>query len=255
MKAHFEINELKGSKMKRLDLITPIDTESLLSHNPYAIRPDYLSMTELISIPGLMKKPEPFIPEELPDSFKARTFINLAALSYKLEELPGNIVKYDEEKKEYKIVSLQRFIKSNKLPESNIIDDGLIYSSIINSGVSFNGSILIAGLKVDSKSIMEIIIQDVIMSIVPDAMILSKELEEAAKNIPEAERKNYFFIKGTTLTLVNSKKFKELKFDAKANNTYVTVEGKVFSSNDKFSKERLVSLDLISLDDILKIKK
>ena len=248
----FKLEEVNAP---RLGVLTSIETNAFLRNNPFVVEPNYLSIDESIKIFGIGKKPEPFKNEELPESFKNRTFIkNLSALTYKLEEIPGHIVKYDESKKDYKIVSLTRLVKNNQYPEATIIEDGILYSSKINSRASFNGSFLIGGLKVDSKSIMELIIQDIVFSIIPDSLILKKEIKKIAENIAQSKRPNYFFIKGTTLTIINNKKFKEQKFEAKVNNTYVTAEGKVFSSNEKFSRERLVSLDLISLDDILKIK-
>ncbi len=100
---------------------------------------------------------------------------------------------------------------------------------------------------------MELIIQDVIFSIITDDLILKEEVKKVAEKLTETERKNYFFVKGTTLTIVNNKKYKEQKFDAKINYTFVTAEGKVYGNNEKFSRERLVSLDLVALDEILKI--
>lgn len=75
---------------------------------------------------------------------------------------------------------------------------------------------------------MELIIQDVMLSIVPDTLISKDEIKKIAQNIPAAERKDYYYVKGTTLTLVNNKKYKEQKFEAKVNSTYVTASGKVY---------------------------
>lgn len=239
-----------------LEIQTLSETKDFIKNNPFVETADKLSVTEMVDIFGLGKKPEPFHNEELPEVFQNRTFIkNLSALPYKLEEIPGHIVKYDEQKKDYAIVSLTRFIKDNQYPEVTIIDDGILYSSKINSEAAFNGSFIIGGLKVDRKSIMELIIQDVFFSIVPDKLILKDKVKKVAEKLNEAERKNYYFIKGTTLTIVNNKKYKEQKFDAKINYTFVTAEGKVYGNNEKFSRERLVSLDLVALDDILKLSK
>lgn len=251
----FKLTELTEENAVQLDVVTPDETKEFLKNNPNAVEPDYLSLDESNKLFGIGKEPEPFTSEELPETYKNRTFIkNLSSLTYKLDEIPGHIVKYDKIKKDYKIVSLVRLVKDNQYSETKIIDDGVLYSSKINSGASFNGSFLIGGLSVDSKSIMELIIQDVMLSIVPDTLILKDEIKRIAGNIDQSERAKYYFIKGTTLTLVNNKKYKEQKFEAKVNNTYVTAEGKVFASNEKFSRERLISLDLISLEDILKIK-
>lgn len=247
--AQFKLDELNA---KTIDILSSETNKAFLENNPFVAQPDALSIEESLRIFGKKKKPEPFKNEELPESFKNRTFIkNLSALTYKLEEIPGHIVKYDADKKDYKIVSLTRFVKDNQYPETTLVEDGILYSGKINSGASFNGSFLIGGLKVDTKSIMELIIQDVVVSIVPDELILKDQIKSIADNISPEDKAKYFFIKGTTLTLVNNKKFKEQKFEAKVNITYVTAEGKVFASNEKFSRERLVSLDLIPLQDML----
>jgi hypothetical protein len=100
MKEQFEINDLKLLDLERVDISKPIDLESILTNNSVEIEPDRLFMNDTFRIFGGKKIPEPFINEELPESFTNRTFIkNLSALSYQLEELPGKIVKYDEMKK------------------------------------------------------------------------------------------------------------------------------------------------------------
>jgi hypothetical protein len=249
-----ELLSLTDEDAIKLETINPEEIELILKDNPNAIEPEQLT-TEEFNKNFLGRKPEEHKNEELPHTYRNRTFIkNLSSLTYKLDEIPGYIVRYDKKLKDYKIVSLVRLVKNNAYPEMKLIDDGIIYSSKINSGANFNATALIGGLSVDSKSIMELIIQDVMLSIVPDTLILKDEIKRIAENIPAADRKDYYYVKGTTLTLVNNKKYKEQKFEAKVNSTYVTASGKVYASNDKFSRERLVSLDLISLDDILTIK-
>lgn len=201
---------------------------------------------------GTEKKDKQFKPEDLPETFKNRTFIkNLAALPYKLEEIPGHIVKYDDIKKDFVIVSLSRYVLDNEYPETVIIEDGILYSSKINAEAHFNGSFMIGGLSVDHNSIMELIIQDVMYSIVPEDLILKKELKKKAQEIKPAELSKYFFIRSTLLTIINNKKYKSQKFDAKVNTTYVTIDGDVFASNEKFSRERLISIDLVPLAELI----
>lgn len=245
---------LNEDEFIQLETVSPEENLEFIKNNPNVVEPETLTDEEKNKLFGQGKKPEKFKNQELPETYTNRTFIkNLSALTYKIEEIPGYIVKYDTLKKDYKIVSLTRLVKNNQYPETKIIDDGILYSSKINSGASFNASFLIGGLSVDAKSIMELIIQDAVLSIVPDTLIMVDEIKNIASNLNEEERQYYYFIKGTTLTLVNNKKYKEQKFEAKVNSTYVTAEGKVYSSNENFSRERLLSLDLISLDEILAI--
>ena len=142
---------------------------------------------------GLGKKPEPFTNEELPTSYKNRKFIkNLAGMTYDIFLIPGNIVKYDTTTKDYEFKTLKGIIKNNISPQINVIDDGILYSSKINSGASFNASALIGGLSVDSKKIMELIIQDAAKSIVPDTLIDVDVLKKIAESIPADQRKIFF---------------------------------------------------------------
>jgi|GEM_PF-5021016 len=248
---NLEFIPLTDKNAVELETVTPQEIERILKNNPSSIEPQHLIKKDLKNKLS-EKKTEEHKNEELPQTYRNRTFIkHLSSLSYKLDEIPGYIVRYDKNIKDYKIVSLVRYVKNNEYPQSKLIEDGIIYSSKINSGANFNGTVLIAGLTVDSKSIMELIIQDVMLSIVPDTLILKDEIKKIAQSIPTIDRKDYYYIKGTTLTLVNNKKYKEQKFEAKVNSTYVTASGKVYASNDRFSRERLISLDLISLDDIL----
>lgn len=221
---------------------------------------------KLISVPDTMditpdtmpvvisknRKPQPFVNEEFPKSYMERTFAKgLAASTYDLFLIPGNIVRYDSVKKEYQRKTLVAFIKNNKQPINETIADGIIYSNKINKEASFNGSFIIGGLSVSNKQILELVVQDVTKSHVPDSLIDQKAIEKAIKTIPEKDRANYYYVKNATLTLINYKKFRETKIDTKINTTYVTAEGGVYNSDDKFSKERIVSLELVSLSGLI----
>jgi len=83
---------------------------------------------------------------------------------------------------------------------------------------------------------MELVIQDVAKSIVPDTLIDVDVLKTFAESIPADQRNNY-------MTFVNNNKYSEINCDAKVNSSYVTAGGKVYATNDKFSRERMVSLD------------
>ena len=145
---------------------------------------------------GLGKKPQPFTNEDLPATYKSRKFIkNLAGMTYDIFLIPGNIVRYDTTSKDYEFKTLKGIIKNNKSPQISVIDDGILYSSKINSGASFNASALIGGLSVEAKKIMELVIQDAAKSIVPDTLIDVDVLKKIAESIPADQRKNYFYIK------------------------------------------------------------
>lgn len=198
------------------------------------------------------KKPEPFKNEELPKTYTSRKVIrNLGAFTYDIFYLPGNIVRYDEKDSNYVMVTAKSILKNSALPNVQSMQDEILYSNKINNKASFNASALIGGLSVDAEQLMELVIQDVSKSIATDSLIDLEAIKALIKKTPEAKRKDYFFVKSSLLTLVNFRKYSKADFSAKVNTSYVTAEGKIYSSKDKFSKERIVSLDLISFDDIL----
>lgn len=217
--------------------------------------PDTTKVLE-ISTKGLFgKKPEPFTNQELPKSYTDRTFLKgLVNSTYDIFLVPGYIVRLDPKTGEYQRKTLTAVIKNNKMPVSAPIDpeSGLVYSNRINKSANFNAAAVIGGISVGDKQMMEFIIQDISSSTVPDSLIDKTLIASIVeKQIPEAERKNYFYVKSATLTLINNKLFKETSFEAKVNSTYVTAEGKVFNSNEKFSRNRIVSVELISLDNLI----
>ena len=199
------------------------------------------------------RKPEPFVNEELPKSYTERLFLKkLAGSLYDIFLIPGNIVKYDTANKDYVRKTLVALIRNNKLPTTEVIQDGIIYSNKINKEAAFNGSFIIASLAVADKQIMELIVQDVTKSYVPDSLIDVDNVYSIINQIPQDQRKYYYYVKNAILTLINNRKYRESKIDANVTTTYVTAGGKVYNSNDKFARERVVTVELVSLEDLLK---
>lgn len=209
-----------------------------------------------ISNKGLFgKKPEPFTNEELPKSYTDRTFMKgLVNSTYDIFLVPGYIVRLDPKTGDYQRKTLTAVIKNNKMPVTKTIEDGRVYSNRINKSASFNATAVIGGLSVGNKQMMELVIEDINSSTVPDSLIDKSLIASIIeKQIPEAERENYFYVKSATLTLINNKIYKETSFEAKVNSVYVTAEGKIFNSNEKFTRSRIVSVELISLKDLINI--
>lgn len=208
--------------------------------------------TDQDAAPAFGKKPEPFVNEKLPITYTKRKVIKGGAvLSYDIFYLPGNIVRYDEKDSNYILVTPKSILKNSALPKIEAVQDGILYSNKIDKNASFNASALIGGLSVNAEQLLELIIQDVSKSTANDTLIDTVAIKNIANKIPEATRKNYFFVKSSLLTFVTFRKYTKADLTAKVNTSYVTAEGKAYSSNDKFSKERVVSLDLISFDDLL----
>lgn len=197
-------------------------------------------------------KPEPFQNEELPKTYTSRKVIrNLGAFTYDIFYIPGNIVRFNESDSNYVFVTAKSILKDSKLPVVEVLQDEVLYSNKINNQASFNASTLIGGLSVTSDQLMELVVQDVSKSVAPDSLIDMDKLRAYINKVPADKKRNYYFIKSSLLTIVNFKKYSKSDFSSKINTSFVTAEGKVYSSRDKFSKERIVSMDLISFDDIL----
>ncbi|MGZ3835155.1 MAG: hypothetical protein ACXVB0_16660 [Mucilaginibacter sp.] len=214
-----------------------------------------LNLAGTASASAFSKKMEPLvITEDLPRSYKQRKFINnVSEISYDLFMIPGNIVKFNPKDTSYEFKTLKAIIKGNKPPVATTINDCILYSAKINANTSFNGSYLIGGLNVNRDEIMELNIQDAAKSMVPDSLIDVDVVKQVAESIPADERKNYFYVKSVTLTLIDNRKYTEAKFDASINSCFVTAGGKTYSSNEKFQRERTISVFLVSLDNLLSV--
>jgi|SRR5581483_2813491 len=202
---------------------------------------------------NMSKKLEPeTVVEELPRTYKARKFMNdLSGFSYDLFMIPGNIVTFNPKDTTYQMRTLRAITKSNKPPVVTSINDGMLYSAKINSTTSFNGSYLIGGLNVNHDEIMELNIQDVAISTVPDSLIDIDAIKSAIADIPADEKKNLYYIKSATLTVLDSRKYSEGKFDASINSCFITSGGKTYSSNEKFRRDKTVSIYIVPLDHII----
>jgi len=194
----------------------------------------------------------PLVIEALPKYYtKRKIFQGLAGLSYDLVYIPGNIVKFDETDSSYTIVTLDPVLLDSLAPSIKSLDNAIVYSSKINNTANFNATALIGSASVGAKEIMEIVIQDVTTSIVPKNYVDKDAIKALISTLPAADLKKYFFVKTATLTLINNKRFVEADLTAKVNASFVTADGRAYSSNNKFSQDRVVSIDLISLKDAL----
>ncbi|HTI59431.1 hypothetical protein [Mucilaginibacter sp.] len=192
------------------------------------------------------------IVEELPRSYKQRKFMNdVSSISYDLFMIPGNIVTFNPTDTTYQMRTLRAITKNSKPPVVTSINDGVLYSAKVNSTTSFNGSYLIGGLNVNRDEIMELNIQDVAISTVPDSLIDVDAIKSAIADIPAEEKKNLYYIKSATLTLIENRKYTESKFDASINSFFVTSGGKTYSSNEKLKRDRTVSIYIVPLDHII----
>ena len=165
--------------------------------------------------------------------------------------IPGNIVTFHPKDSTYEFRTPKAITKNNKPPIVSAINDGILYSAKINSTTSFNGSYLIGGINVSKDEIAELSIQDVATSTVPDSLVDVEAIKGAIANLSDDDKKDLYYIKAATLTYIDNRKYTESKFDASINSCFVTAGGKTYSSNEKFKREKTVSVFMIPLAHLI----
>lgn len=184
---------------------------------------------------------------ELPKSYMGRDFLHRVSNTYDIFDYAGKIFYWDSTTQVFIRVSPVSFIKKGAGPKAEPITDGELYVRKIDCGSSLNGSAAIAELSVEQGNLLEIILQDVAKSFVPDSMMNEQELKRVRDGLPQAEKNNYYFAKSITLSTLTHRTLTTQKFKAKVSASWVTVGGETYKSAEEFSKERLISADMISL--------
>ena len=185
----------------------------------------------------------------LPKSYTQRNFFGPnASYNYNIDLLPGFLVRYDPYKESYQPASYKRYYKQT--PKITLISDGLIYSHKFNRKASFNGSYLIANIKVEDESIIDLNIEDVaVCSLIEDSLYKDRELYEAALMYSDEETRNLFIVKGVTLTVIKYKTFEKISTITGVSGEFLSADAGYFKSNENIYRDVLISLDLMSLYD------
>jgi hypothetical protein len=189
-------------------------------------------------------------PGTLPRRYMARKFLNDVSGMTDLRTIPGNIVTYNPKDSSYNFRTLKPLIKDNKLPVTQLIDDGTIFSAIITPKTGFNGSYLINKLYAAPNEVMELTIRDEALVSVPDSLVDVAMIKLAANAMTADEKMNSYYVKAVTATAMISRKYTLTKFSAGANSFYVTVDGKVYGTPGKSSVDRVVSMWLLPLQGL-----
>jgi len=133
----------------------------------------------------------------------------------------------------------------------NITLSDVLYSSKINSSASVNGSYMIASASASSASIIELIVTDINGILIPEQSIPYLEICRASQNVDKENKKKMYYVRSVKLTTVHSKAYKEVKADAAISGVVFSVGGKVYNSSDQFKTDYVVSVDLVSFNNLL----
>ncbi|WAC03507.1 hypothetical protein N7U66_08500 [Lacinutrix neustonica] len=193
-----------------------------------------------------------FLNGKLPKTFYERDFYKgLSATTYDLFTLPGKIVKKTGNNT-YKILTPVQLIKSGTVLENDYIEDGVLFKDYLAKGMSANGSYVIGSFEAKKDQVVEITLTDVLKAF-PKQEVLDinrlKKYQEQIKNKEDSEQ--YFFIQSATLTIGTGRTFNSSKFKKEINSIYLTASGEVYKTDEQIKNERIVTVELISLKDML----
>jgi len=189
---------------------------------------------------------------KLPKSFTNRTFWDgLSISTYDIFKLPGQIIKKIGPN-EYIPITVVPVILENSVIENEIINDGVLFNEMLTKERKLNGSFIIGGFEAKSDEVIEVSLTDLIKASPNKGSIdieKLKKYKESIKDRPDSE--NFYFINSALLTIGTGRKFKKSQFKKSVNTIYLTIGGSVYKSEEQIKKERIVSIEIASLNDMI----
>lgn len=187
-----------------------------------------------------------------PRDYTDRTFIKgLAMYRNKIEDLVGCLILL-EDKDKASIIG--QYIKSGEPPLRSSALSDVLYNSKISSASALNGSYMVASVAASAASIVEVILTDVSGVLVPEPSIPYLDICRAAKNVDKELKKKMYYIRSAKVTSVHSRTYQEVGSEAGISGTVFSAGGKVYNSSDQFKTDYVVSVDLVSLNNLLMTK-
>lgn len=193
-----------------------------------------------------------FLNGKLPKTFYERDFYKgLSATTYDLFTLPGKIVKKTGPNT-YKILTPVQLIKSGTVMENDYIEDGLLFKDYLTKGMSANGSYVIGSFEAKTEQVIEITLTDVLKSFPKPEVLDIERLKKYQKQIEnKPDNDQYYFIQSATLTIGTGRTFNSSRFKKDINSIYLTASGEVYKTDEQIKNERIITVELISLKDML----
>ncbi|RAK66011.1 hypothetical protein [Hymenobacter edaphi] len=187
-----------------------------------------------------------------PKDYTDRTFIKgLAMYRNKIEDLAGCLILLEDRDK---ASIIGQYVKSGEPPLKNQALSDVLYSSKISATFKMNGSYMIASVAASTSSVVELIVTDINGVLVPEASIPYLDICRAAKNVDKELKKKIYYIRSAKLTSVHSRAYQEVNAESGVTGTVFSAGGKVYHSSDQFKTDYVVSVDLVSLTNLLLTK-
>jgi hypothetical protein len=183
--------------------------------------------------------------------YLSRDFFKSATTSrYYIDEIPGHIfVKVNEN--EYKKASIRRFVLRNEQPKTKAVDK-VYYNNRVTDRKELNAAAKILNIGIGTKQIAELIIKDESTTYLSDSLIDINKINALVAKIDPADLGKYYFAHGATVSSITHRLYKEQRFTAKVDMSFITAGGETYSSKDNFKVRMDVCLELTSLQDIVK---
>jgi hypothetical protein len=188
----------------------------------------------------------------LPKDYTDRTFIKgLAMYRNKIEDLAGCLILL-EDKDKASIIG--QYVRAGEPPLRNQALSDVLYNSKISATFKMNGSYMVASVAATHSSIVELIVTDINGVLVPETAIPYLDICRASKNVAPELKKRIYYIRSAKLTSVHSRAFQEMSAETGLTGTVFSAGGKVYASSDQFKTDYVVSVDLVSLTNLLLTK-
>jgi hypothetical protein len=188
----------------------------------------------------------------LPRDYTDRTFIKgLAMYRNKIEDLTGCLILLEDRDK---ASIIGQYIKPGEPALRNQALSDVLYSSKISAAFKMNGSYMVASVAASHASVVELIVTDISGVLVPETAVPYLDICKAAKNVDKELKKRIYYIRSAKLSSVHSRVYQEIGAESGVSGTVFSAGGKVYSSSDQFKTDYVVSVDLVSLNNLLLTK-
>lgn len=195
---------------------------------------------------------EDLLDGSFPKSFTSRIFWDgLSMSTYDVFKLPGQIIKKIGPN-EYKPITVVPIIFENSIIENEIISEGMLFKELLTKEKKLNGSFVIGGFEAKFDEVIEVSLTDLIKSSPSKGSIDIEKLKKYKESIEDRlDSEDYYFVNSALLTIGTGRKFKKSQFKKNVNSVYITVNGSVYKSEEQIKRERIISIELTSLNDMI----
>jgi hypothetical protein len=188
---------------------------------------------------------------DLPESYKSRTFIKgLAGFVNNIDQLVGSMIMIEGNKTSV----ITRFVKDGKPPIVTTTTSDVIFNAKIDAKFKFNGSYAIASTKIEKNSVYEVVITDIGVAFLPEDYIPYLDICNASQKVSADLRQRTYYVRSAKLTTVYTRAFRKVADELAVSGVAFSTGGEVFSSTDQFRLDYIVSVDLVSLENLLALR-